>query len=89
MATVLFVEDEAIIRDMITEELEDAGFTVVITTNADHAISILENQLDIHLVFTDIDMPDSMNGLRLAAAVRDRWPLFTSSSLQGKPDLWR
>jgi CheY-like chemotaxis protein len=42
MATVLIVEDEAIIRDMITEELEDAGFTVVIATNADHAISILK-----------------------------------------------
>jgi two-component system, response regulator PdtaR len=74
MATVLVVEDEAILRDMIAEELEDAGFTVVIAMNADHAISILENRLDIHLVFTDIDMPGSMNGLKLAAAVRDRWP---------------
>jgi len=74
MATVLVVEDEAITRDMIAEELEDAGFTVVIAMNADHAISILENRLDIHLVFTDIDMPGSMDGLKLAAAVRDRWP---------------
>ena len=56
MPTVLIVEDEAIIRDMVAEELEDAGFTVVIAVNADHAISILENRLDIHLVFTDIDM---------------------------------
>src|SRR6202020_328069 len=74
MPTVLIVEDEAIIRDMVAEELEDAGFTVVIAVNADHAISILENRLDIHLVFTDIDMPGSMDGLKLAAAVRDRWP---------------
>ena len=74
MATVLVVEDEAIIRDMVAEELEDEGFTVVIAVNADHAISILENRLDIHLVFTDIDMPGSMDGLKLAAAVRDRWP---------------
>ena len=59
---------------MIAEELEDAGFTVVIAMNADHAISVLENRLDIHLVFTDIDMPGSMDGLKLAAAVRDRWP---------------
>jgi CheY-like chemotaxis protein len=74
MPTVLVVEDEVIIRDMVAEELEDAGFTVVVAANADHAISILENRLDIHLVFTDIDMPGSMNGLKLAAAVRDRWP---------------
>jgi two-component system, response regulator PdtaR len=69
-----YVEDEAIVRDLVAEELEDAGFTVVIAVNADHAISILENRLDIHLVFTDIDMPGSMDGLKLAAAVRDRWP---------------
>ena len=74
MPTVLIVEDEAIVRDLVAEELEEAGFTVVIAVNADHAISILEDRLDIHLVFTDIDMPGSMDGLKLAAAVRDRWP---------------
>src|SRR6202044_3580365 len=74
MPTVLIVEDEAIVRDLVAEELEDAGFTVVIAANADHAISILENRLDIRLVFTDIDMPGSMDGLKLAALVRDRWP---------------
>ena len=74
MPTVQVVEDEAIIRDLVAEELEEAGFTVVIAVNADHAISILENRLDIHLVFTDIDMPGSMDGLKLAAAVRDRRP---------------
>jgi two-component system, response regulator PdtaR len=75
MATVLVVEDEAIIRDMVAEELEDAGFSVVIAMNADHAISILEHRLDILPVFTDIDMPGSMDGLKLAAAVRDRPPI--------------
>jgi two-component system, response regulator PdtaR len=74
MPTVLIVEDEAIIRDLVAEELEEAGFGVVIAVNADQAISTLENRLDIHLVFTDIDMPGSMDGLKLAAAVRDRWP---------------
>jgi two-component system, response regulator PdtaR len=74
MATVLVVEDETLIRDLVAEELGEAGFTVVIANNADHAISILEARQDIHLVFTDIDMPGSMDGLKLAAAVRDRWP---------------
>ena len=74
MPTVLVVDDEVMIREFIAEELSDAGFTVVIAASADHAISILENRLDIRLVFTDIDMPGSMDGLKLAAAVRDRWP---------------
>ena len=74
MATVLIVEDETLIRELVGEELQEAGFTVVMAQDADHAIAILEARQDIHLVFTDIDMPGSMNGLRLANAVRDRWP---------------
>ena len=74
MATVLVVEDETLIRELVAEELEEAGYTVVIANNAAQAIAILEARQDIHLVFTDIDMPGSMDGLKLAAAVRDRWP---------------
>jgi CheY-like chemotaxis protein len=74
MATVLVVEDEILIRDVIADDLERAGFSVVIAADADQAIAILEARQDIHLVFTDIDMPGSMDGLKLAAAIRDRWP---------------
>jgi CheY-like chemotaxis protein len=74
MPTVLVVEDEFLIRDLVSEELQSAGFTVVQVGDADAAIKILEANPDIRLVFTDIDMPGSMNGLKLAAAVRDRWP---------------
>src|ERR1700709_103563 len=74
MPTVLVVEDEILIRDMVSEELIDAGFAVVEAGTADQAIAVLEARQDIHLVFTDIDMPGSMDGLKLAAAVRDRWP---------------
>jgi two-component system, response regulator PdtaR len=74
MATVLIVEDEAIVREVIQAELEDAGYGVVVAAHADAAIAILESRSDIHLVFTDIDMPGSMDGLKLAAYVRDRWP---------------
>ena len=74
MPIVLVVEDETLIRELVTEELEEAGYFVVIASNADQAIAILEARQDIHLVFTDIDMPGSMDGLKLAAAVRDRWP---------------
>ena len=74
MPTVLVVEDEVLIREVVKDELEDAGYTVVIAEHADAAIAILESRQDIHLVFTDIDMPGSMDGLKLAASVRDRWP---------------
>jgi CheY-like chemotaxis protein len=74
MPTVLVVEDDFFIRDLVSEELQTAGFSVVEVGDADAAISILETRHDIHLVFTDIDMPGSMDGLKLAAAVRDRWP---------------
>ena len=75
MPTVLVVEDEPIIRSLVFDELEYAGYTMVEAQNADHAIAILEARQDIQLVFTDIDMPGgSMDGLKLAAAVRDRWP---------------
>jgi CheY-like chemotaxis protein len=74
MPTVLIVEDEAMIRDVVKDELEDAGYSVILAPHADAAIAILEARQDIHLVFTDIDMPGSMDGLKLAACVRDRWP---------------
>ncbi|MDH7791618.1 response regulator [Ochrobactrum sp. AN78] len=70
---ILVVEDEAIIRIEIIDELEFAGFAVVGTASADEAISILETQPEIQLVFTDIDMPGTMNGLILAAHVHRQW----------------
>ncbi len=74
MATVLVVEDEFLIRLNIVDELKIKGFYVLAASNADEAISILETRQDIHLLFTDSDMPGSMDGLKLAAFVRDRWP---------------
>ena len=73
-ATVLVVEDEALIRLDMVDCLEEAGFSVEEAASADEAIIILERRTDIRLIFTDIDMPGSMDGLKLAAYVRDRWP---------------
>ena len=84
MPVVLVVEDEALIRDLVVEELEVAGYTVVIADDADQAIAILEARQDIRLDFTDINMPGSMNGLKLAAAVRDRWPPVHINITSGK-----
>ena len=71
---VLVVEDEPMVRMGIVDYLEDSGFTVLEAADADQAIEILVNNLDVRLVFTDVDMPGGMDGLKLAAAIRDRWP---------------
>src|SRR3954454_23372164 len=72
--TVLIVEDEPIVRMMAAMEVEDAGFAVLEAESADAAIRILDSRLDVRIVFSDIDMPGSMNGIQLAGAVRRRWP---------------
>jgi CheY-like chemotaxis protein len=54
--------------------VEDAGFTAVEAVSADEALAILESRSDISLLFSDIQMPGSMDGLKLAHAVHDRWP---------------
>ena len=71
---VLVVEDEALIRMHAAEMIRDLGFEVLEAANADQAISLLESNSEISVVFTDIQMPGSMDGLRLLAVVRDRWP---------------
>jgi CheY-like chemotaxis protein len=71
---VLIVEDEFWLRMNAAEMIGDAGFDVVESANADEAIAVLEARPDIHVVFTDIQMPGSMDGLKLARFVRGRWP---------------
>lgn len=71
---VLVVEDEPITRMDVVGQLEEGGFKVFEAPDADKAIRILEANPEISVLFTDVDMPGSMDGLKLAAAVRDRWP---------------
>ena len=73
-AVVLVVEDEPLVRMAAIDLVEEAGLEALEAKNADEAIRILEARSDIQIVFTDIDMPGSMDGLKLAAAVRGRWP---------------
>lgn len=73
-AKILVVEDEILVRMAIVDHLLDEGYEVLEAMNADEAIRIIEATDDIALIFTDVDMPGSMDGLRLAAAVSDRWP---------------
>ena len=71
---VLVVEDEPIIRMNAVAMIEDAGYDVLEASNADDAILLLETRPDIRVVFSDIEMPGSMDGLKLIHAVRERWP---------------
>jgi CheY-like chemotaxis protein len=73
-AVILVVEDEMLLRMRAVDMVEDAGFTSVEAVNADEAVAILESRSDIALLLTDIQMPGSMDGLKLAHAVHERWP---------------
>ena len=70
----LVVEDEFLLRMEAVDMIAASGFEVVEASSADEAIRILETRLDIAVVFTDIQMPGPMDGLKLARAVRGRWP---------------
>ncbi len=71
---ILVVEDTAVIRLLAVELLVQAGFEVLEAECADEAIQILQGRPDIHLVFTDVNMPGTMDGIRLSHYIRDRWP---------------
>ena len=84
---VLVVEDEMVLRMRAVDIVEDAGFTAVEAVNADEALSILEGRSDIALLFSDIQMPGSMDGLKLAYAVHERWPSIKIILVSGQVNL--
>ena len=63
-----------LLRMRAVDMVEDAGFTPLEAVDADEAVAILESRSDIALLFTDIQVPGSMDGLKLAHAVHERWP---------------
>jgi two-component sensor histidine kinase/CheY-like chemotaxis protein len=81
---VLVVEDEMMLRMRAVDIVEDAGFTPIEAVNADEALAILESRSDVDLLFTDIQMPGSMDGLKLAHAVHERWPTIKIILVSGK-----
>jgi CheY-like chemotaxis protein len=84
---VLVVEDDFLIRMNAAQMIEEAGFSVVEAASSDEAIVILESRLDITIVFTDVQMPGSMDGLKLAAAIRGRWPPIKIIATSGLVDV--
>lgn len=81
---VLVVEDEMILRMRAVDIVEDAGYTSVEAVDADAAAAILESRSDIALLFTDIQMAGSKDGLAFAHLVRQRWPKIKIIIVSGK-----
>jgi CheY-like chemotaxis protein len=73
-ARILIVEDDVLIRAIVADELRSAGFSVVEAASADEALSYLKAGGQTDLVFSDIWMPGSLNGLDLARQLRDKYP---------------
>jgi len=74
ISVVLVVEDDPIIRMGAIDLVLTTGYEALAAHNADEAIRILESRDDIDLVFTDVQMPGTMDGIKLAHYIRDRWP---------------
>lgn len=81
---VLIVEDEPLIRLGLASLVEEAGFIALDVPNADAAVEVLEDQSEIAVLVTDVDMPGSMDGIALARVVRDRWPQIRIIAISGK-----
>jgi CheY-like chemotaxis protein len=86
-AIVLVVEDEMLLRMRAVDMVEDAGCTSVEAVDADEAFAILESRSDIALLLTDIQMPGSMDGLKLAHTVHERWPPIRIILVSGQLEL--
>jgi len=82
--TVLVVEDEVLIRLAAVDLVKSAGFEAVEAKDADEAIRIMEVRVEVSLVFTNIDMPGSMDGLKLTRYIRERWPRVLLIVASGK-----
>jgi CheY-like chemotaxis protein len=87
---VLLVEDEFLVRMAAADALEDAGFEVIETANAQAAQEVLSSRDDVRVLFTDVKMPGPMDGLELASLVRRFWPhirvVITSGHLKPETD---
>jgi two-component system, response regulator PdtaR len=71
---ILIVEDDQLLKLLTVDIVEEAGYVALQASSADEAVAIMESRTDIALLLTDIDMPGSMDGIKLAHAVRNRWP---------------
>ncbi len=84
---VLVVEDHPLVRMAILQVMIETNFEPLEASNADEAIRMLEARPDIHLVFTDAEMPGTMDGIELAHYIRNRWPAVKLIVVSGKKEV--
>ena len=84
---VLVAEDEALVRQLSVCELEDAGYQVIEAANARQAIAILETGIAVDVLFTDVNMPGEIDGIRLVRLVHCRWPDVGLIVTSGRADI--
>ncbi len=71
---ILIVEDDVLIRALLADELRYAGLRVIEAANADEAVSLFQAGAEVDLMFTDVQMPGSMNGVELARRIKAGYP---------------
>ncbi len=81
---VLIVEDEPLVRMMVIELFEDEGFEVLEAANADQALGIFGERGDVALLFTDVEMPGSLDGYALARWVHVHRPAVKTMIVSGR-----
>ncbi|HUE64075.1 MAG TPA: response regulator, partial [Rhizomicrobium sp.] len=86
--TILVVEDELLIRICIADALRNVGFEVVEASTADEALTIINGGTPIHLVFTDVRMPGTMDGIALISLLRKMRPELKLAVASGYSPDW-
>ena len=87
---VLLVEDEALIREIMAESLEDAGFAVIQAATGDEAISMISDEtVTITALVTDFHMPGRADGADVASCIRQKWPAVPVVIASGRPDVMK
>lgn len=88
--TVLIVDDEDLVRLVGSDILQDGGYRVLEASNAAEALERLEGAGEVRVLFTDVNMPGTPDGLGLAKLVKERWPsvriLVASGNVQPRPE---
>jgi DNA-binding NtrC family response regulator len=79
------VEDDPLVRLFASDIIEEAGFEVLEAPNATAAIATMENRQGVRVVFTDVDMPGGISGIKLVAVIRARWPTVQIIVTSGQP----
>ena len=85
MISILIVEDDVLANEYLEFTLQQVGYEMVSATSADEAAALLEGRDDVQLIVTDVNLPGTMNGLKLAAAVKARRPAMNIIIVTGVP----